>query len=1085
MAEEYSEDVLKAYHTGTMSPEEAVKFKESVNSGEMTVPSWFDINETTTPEPVEELEVASNEFTPPQTATSGGEGAWLRDPNIMDMQEGEQAIAPEAHETLLKAYHTGEMSTENKQRFEQDVITGKTSIPDWFELDLQQPQATGGLDMESIQQGELPNYDDLKTSIRKIFSGEDKITSETEQMGDWQQLPEFNQMLSSEGVVDTPRHFFSQLGMAGATMAADNDSIANMFSKTYGVGVRQDKKGTWIMRSNIDGKDYAIKQGLRPNDIVRGVGTALMEAGGTKLFNWAKRLAQGTKVGGYVAPKIAKIGDKASKAIGKGTVGASALEEGTLELGHKLAQQEYGNELDASEMIDIAGASTIGALSRSVGKTIEGKKSMNANADAIKKAYPKQGSADFTDLKNLHAKDPDSLNESLAEYGFRKYDPDKGLVIEPDLEIALKDMAEGGGDMQQLRNAIMVDADSLKAFKEGDLPFTSRDLLDEDDFHSVKLFDSYRKEVGGDVENIVDQEAKNLIETGNKIEKDLQTLRKSSNAEELSDTIQDLSNIRYERLDKLSDHYYEKLGEYFPENFTHEPKNLLGFYQNKIDSLTPVELKKGYKYSDGTKSYDPIDVALTKEQADVYRRWSKSKSEYDPSSTGTVIGTQDKALKKPGETVVATKTETPSSDLVDAVTGKRTKTTDIGVGDSKRITGTRGGIDEVTGEKKIGYDIEQGTDKLQKKGSARPLEDLGAGKEYQKVETDPTYNMIDADRKRIGQSVGRVQNATDKNQYDIEYALALKDQKEAIESLNLGDEALDIYEKASKHHKAKKTLEKDMTRTYGKAFYDETQSKDFVKKMGSALSDLGGGPSKASSSKFINMVNSIPVNERKRFVSDSMLYALDQTGEGFNLEKFGKFWGNVKKNKKMMAFLSQEKNMDKDALDFFKTVGEASKALNMKKKEGFNSNYMKEIILGKENQIKNILGASAMAVAAGVGTSVIGLGLGAVGLGAVGGYMISMRILEALRHASVGNADKIFKKSVDIVNSKEMRKYLASAGKTKDMRELSGSKKMMEWAKQAKIAKNRTELEKWLTKSLRISESTKDSRYEDGSKKPK
>ena len=142
-------------------------------------------------------------------------------------------------------------------------------------------------------------------TLKESFTGENQMVATTEALSDWQHIPEFNTdvgkgMMSlfgqagkailgpfsemvPESVTDSG-DFNKNMATGMATTTASPEEIAQIFKNNYGLDVRQDEKQNWVITSNIDGKDYAIKPGFRPNDAVRAVTAALMFAPS----GWAK-----------------------------------------------------------------------------------------------------------------------------------------------------------------------------------------------------------------------------------------------------------------------------------------------------------------------------------------------------------------------------------------------------------------------------------------------------------------------------------------------------------------------------------------------------------------------------------------------------------------------------------------------------------------------------------------------------------------------------------------------------------------------------------------------------------------------------
>jgi len=95
-------------------------------------------------------------------------------------------------------------------------------------------------------------------------TGSERETEATRTLPDWATMPELNTM--------SGRSFLAGLG----TMATGQQETVQVIQRQFpGVQVRQDERGNFIMRSSIDGQEYAIRPGFRVSDIPRAAGTAL------------------------------------------------------------------------------------------------------------------------------------------------------------------------------------------------------------------------------------------------------------------------------------------------------------------------------------------------------------------------------------------------------------------------------------------------------------------------------------------------------------------------------------------------------------------------------------------------------------------------------------------------------------------------------------------------------------------------------------------------------------------------------------------------------------------------------------------
>ena len=114
------------------------------------------------------------------------------------------------------------------------------------------------------QQQEDPG---LLARIADAVTGNSRKTSEIEALPDWRgNMPEFS---LAQGL--------PALKTALGTMATGPEETAKIIKANYPeVQVRQDEKGNYIFKSNIDQNEYALKPGLRWSDAPRGLAQILM-----------------------------------------------------------------------------------------------------------------------------------------------------------------------------------------------------------------------------------------------------------------------------------------------------------------------------------------------------------------------------------------------------------------------------------------------------------------------------------------------------------------------------------------------------------------------------------------------------------------------------------------------------------------------------------------------------------------------------------------------------------------------------------------------------------------------------------------
>lgn len=111
---------------------------------------------------------------------------------------------------------------------------------------------------------EPPQEPSMLEKVGDVFTGNLRTTPEVEELPDWADMPELNQLTlqSARAGIDTA------LSNPEETMQILTASFPNM-------QVRQDAKGNYIFKSPTDGQEYAYKPGFRASDIPRAIGGVL------------------------------------------------------------------------------------------------------------------------------------------------------------------------------------------------------------------------------------------------------------------------------------------------------------------------------------------------------------------------------------------------------------------------------------------------------------------------------------------------------------------------------------------------------------------------------------------------------------------------------------------------------------------------------------------------------------------------------------------------------------------------------------------------------------------------------------------
>jgi hypothetical protein len=183
--------------------------------------------------------------------------------------------AAQAPQSLLDAYTGGRMNRGERVHFERLVERGAIKVPEGFE----------------VGKTEFGLVDRAVAAV----TGSERETEATRTLPDWATMPELNTM--------SGRSFLAGLG----TMATGPAETVQVIQRQFpGVQVRQDERGNFIMRSSIDGNEYAIQPGFRMSDIPRVAGTALA-------FTPAGRAT--TVTGGVLATGATQLGIEATQAL--------------------------------------------------------------------------------------------------------------------------------------------------------------------------------------------------------------------------------------------------------------------------------------------------------------------------------------------------------------------------------------------------------------------------------------------------------------------------------------------------------------------------------------------------------------------------------------------------------------------------------------------------------------------------------------------------------------------------------------------------------------------------------------------------
>jgi hypothetical protein len=228
MDEQTINAIYQAYVSGAMTPEDAAEYEADVQSGKMTLPQGATLQQESAP-------VAAT----PESQT------------IQPVNQSQVETAPMLNQGIVDAYQNGQMTRDDMMQLERDVAEGKWLLPEGVQL--QTTKSMGFFER-----------------VGEMVTGEERSTPEIEALPDWGGMPEMNSFSMAS--------FKSALG----TLITDPAETVQILKANFpGIDVRRDSKGNFIMKSSLDGQEYAIKPGFRVSDIPRaGSGIAAFTPAG-------------------------------------------------------------------------------------------------------------------------------------------------------------------------------------------------------------------------------------------------------------------------------------------------------------------------------------------------------------------------------------------------------------------------------------------------------------------------------------------------------------------------------------------------------------------------------------------------------------------------------------------------------------------------------------------------------------------------------------------------------------------------------------------------------------------------------------
>lgn len=126
----------------------------------------------------------------------------------------------------------------------------------------------------------------LPGRIKEAVTGDLRHTAETDALPDWGGMPELNSFSVAS----------AKTGL-GTLLSNPAEAVKIIQHNFPGVKARQDEKGNYLLRSSIDGKEYAIKPGFQLSDLPRALGgiAAFTPAGRATTIGGAALAGAGTQ----------------------------------------------------------------------------------------------------------------------------------------------------------------------------------------------------------------------------------------------------------------------------------------------------------------------------------------------------------------------------------------------------------------------------------------------------------------------------------------------------------------------------------------------------------------------------------------------------------------------------------------------------------------------------------------------------------------------------------------------------------------------------------------------------------------------
>lgn len=1074
-----SEELLKGYYQNTLDQETRSNFEKSVNNGSIIVPDWFEFS------PDSKLNI-SPEFTPP--TTSGAE-----QPDVMQIAPDSKikAVIPSVDEQ--KRYygqHGNPMTDEERKVFEDKVYSGEYELPDWFELRPKDKdrQAIGLITSEyddpnkvyeqatEGMMGDIAPYarkaDTLMDGIKELFTGEKRSTEYIESLKNLRDIkfPKgelFGIPMPYSKGFRAEKAFLSSL-------VANPDELTDIYIEQLGKNPETgeyarrhfDKESqSWVLYNPHDQSYYGIKPGFRPEDAIRLSAAIAAETAVGKGTGWLSKASKGTKY-------LEKLGNL-ERLKDTGSVVGGAVREAAIQGAYETMESVGGSTKSPDEGA-MAQMGAIGAFTSAGDRALKAVGANRAVDMAI--SYAKKDNPQY--LEELAKNNPEFVNYNLETKGYSPYVEGEKFSLSPDMTNILRDITKDkkltNEQKQMFANFVRTKPEVIKAaMDQGWMDYlTIREIIDPSDTKTMAVIDSVADKFGTGGDSLLKKRDRAIVNISEDVNNKIKSMGKTDSIDELSKNTTDLMVNASRKYKQNADKYYAEVGSYIPEGAEYNVNNALDFIDKVITERTKRKLPDGWIMTDldgnDIKVKNKLDV-LNDAQREVYEILSPQVGVYKGAPTREIIGTQQiKDVSSTKESVIGKQDVKQVGESLDMGTGAKRPLMEYEQKAGGRVSGVK--RDPVTGAEIKSQEVVEGQYE-RRATDPRQTQDLVTGKAPEKEYIYSTYDNVNAAREIVGESL------EDNPSNSYLYSLLTKDQNDFIasQSQNIGERGLLAWELAKTHHKGKLAMEQDLQNLVGqkalKTFNkkvkagdkDASLDADFVGKVTAATKSLAKG----ELGRLKTMYSSIPKPRRKEVLDKAVFNAIKEGSDGLGLDSYADWWVNLMGKKESVKFLRE--NMNKDSFKLMNDLGQISVAIKRSGKEfGMTGDELKGLISQKDAFVTSLLQRSAMMVGAGVMAKGLGdLSQMAIG-GTIGALGLSMQALSFFRDQFGKGSSEQFMRAVDIIKDPTIDKFLKSGFKQSDIKEVSNSKKFLQWAKQMGVAHNRSELERYITKAIRL-----------------